>query len=132
MVAFMDTSAIFALISEEDQQHSIAQKVWAQLIENEEVLYCNNYVLVEATALLQKRIGMDAVRALQTLVVPSLNIDWLTELQHEQVVSAFIAANRRRLSLVDWSSFTTMRRLGIDTAFTLDDHFKEQGFTVIP
>jgi predicted nucleic acid-binding protein len=132
MITFIDTSAIFALISEEDDQHAIAKKAWAALINEEEIIYCNNYILVEAATLLQRRIGMDAVRAFQTLVVPSLNIEWITESQHEEVISIFMSANRRRLSLVDWGSFMTMRRLGIDTAFTFDDHFKEQGFTVTP
>jgi predicted nucleic acid-binding protein len=132
MITFIDTSAIFALISEEDDQHAIAKKAWGTLINEEEVIYCNNYILVEAATLLQRRIGMDAVRAFQTLAVPSLNIDWITESQHEEVIGIFMSANRRRLSLVDWGSFMTMRRLGIETAFTFDNHFKEQGFTVIP
>jgi uncharacterized protein len=47
-------------------------------------------------------------------------------------MSALLAANRRTLSLVDCSSFDIMRKFGIDTVFTFDPHFREQGFSVVP
>jgi predicted nucleic acid-binding protein len=45
---------------------------------------------------------------------------------------AFIAADRRGLSLVDLSSFETMRRLGIRSVFTFDRHFRQYGFEILP
>ena len=47
-------------------------------------------------------------------------------------MSAFIAAGRRGLSLVDLSSIETMRRLGIRSAFTFDRHFRQYGFETVP
>jgi predicted nucleic acid-binding protein len=47
-------------------------------------------------------------------------------------MSALLAANRRTLSLVDCTSFEIMRESGLDTVFTFDAHFSEQGFKVIP
>lgn len=47
-------------------------------------------------------------------------------------LSALLVAGRRRLSLVDCASFDGMRRLGLNTAFTLDPHFGDQGFTCLP
>jgi predicted nucleic acid-binding protein len=46
--------------------------------------------------------------------------------------SALLAANRRLLSLVDCTSFQTMRLRGISRVFTFDHHFKEYGFEVQP
>jgi len=43
-----------------------------------------------------------------------------------------LAAARKKLSLVDCVSFETMRLLGVTAAFTLDKHFKEQGFMCLP
>ena len=48
------------------------------------------------------------------------------------VAGAFLAAARRRLSLVDYVSFEVMRTLGIRTSFSFDPLFKEQGFTLLP
>jgi predicted nucleic acid-binding protein len=49
-------------------------------------------------------------------------------LEKEQLLTA----DRRQLSLVDCSSFETMRRLGIKKVFSFDEHFREQDFEVIP
>ena len=51
---------------------------------------------------------------------------------HRAAVAAVLASARRNLSLVDCASFEVMRRRGLRTAFTLDRHFAEQGFAVVP
>jgi predicted nucleic acid-binding protein len=51
---------------------------------------------------------------------------------HQAAVSALLVAGKRNLSLVDCVSFEVMRQGGIRTAFTLDWHFNEQGFEIIP
>jgi predicted nucleic acid-binding protein len=43
-----------------------------------------------------------------------------------------LAAKRKKLSLVDCVSFEIMRLSGVTTVFTLDKHFKEQGFICLP
>jgi predicted nucleic acid-binding protein len=43
-----------------------------------------------------------------------------------------LVAGRRKVSLVDWTSFLVMRRRGISTAFALDSDFAAEGFEVIP
>ncbi len=40
-----------------------------------------------------------------------------------------LSQSRRRLSLVDCSSFEVMHRRGIDRCFAFDRHFRQQGFT---
>lgn len=129
---FVDTSALYALISIRDQDMKLAAKTWEEALQREDVLYTNNYVLVECFALIQSRLGLEFVRALQTNIVPFLHLDWIAEQQHVSSVNNVLTANRRQLSLVDCSSFESMRRLGIDTVFTFDEHFHEQGFNVIP
>jgi predicted nucleic acid-binding protein len=47
-------------------------------------------------------------------------------------VNALLIADRPDLSLVDCTSFETMRRLGLTRAFAFDPHFTEQGFEVVP
>lgn len=129
---FVDTSALYALISTQDQESRLAVKAWEGTLERKDVLYTNNYVLVECFALIQSRLGLQFVRALQTNIVPFLQFDWLGEQQHLSSVNDVFTANRRHVSLVDCSCFESMRRLGIEKAFTFDEHFQEQGFQVIP
>ena len=59
-------------------------------------------------------------------------MDWIGEEQHDVAIQTVLTANRRNLSLVDCASFETMRRLGIETVFTFDEHFRDQGFKVVP
>jgi len=124
---FVDTSAFVALLDADDQQHAPAERIWQMLLEDGNELVCNNYVLVEAYALIQRRYGMEILRAFQEDAVPLLNITWLGPDEHESAVSAVFAANRRGLSLVDCASMETMRRLGIRRIFAFDPHFAELG-----
>ena len=69
---FIDTSALYALISTEDQNIALAVPMWKQMLERRDVLFTNNYVLVECFALIQSRLGLEFVRTLQTNIVPFL------------------------------------------------------------
>ena len=57
MTTFVDTSAFLAVLSRGDQFHQEAAELWQDLINQGERLICNNYVIVETTALLQRRFG---------------------------------------------------------------------------
>lgn len=129
---FVDTSALYALISTEDQKIAPAVTTWESMLERGDILFTNNYVLVECFALIQNRLGIEFTRALQSNLVPFLQIDWIGEQQHISSVNDVLTANRRQLSIVDCSSFESIRRLGIEKVFTFDEHFREQGFGIIP
>lgn len=61
-----------------------------------------------------------------------VRVEWIDEILHNQAAGALVATDRRGLSLVDRTSFETMRRLGIRAAFTFDRHFRESGFETVP
>jgi predicted nucleic acid-binding protein len=91
-----------------------------------------NYILVETTALVQHRLGMEAVRLLHRDILPALDLHWISEDEHKDAQNALLAAGRRHLSLVDCSSFHVMRSRRIHDVFAFDPHFREQGFSVLP
>lgn len=129
---FVDSSALFALLSVDDVNHRLARISWRSLLEDDRALLANNYVIVESIVIIQKRLGLEKVREFQENIFPFLEIEWVDEEQHKIAIDRVLSANRRRLSLVDCSAFETMRRQGIETIFTFDNHFREEGFTVIP
>jgi predicted nucleic acid-binding protein len=129
---YIDTSALLAIVDDDDSHHATAQRYWQNLLEGNELLQTNNYVLVESHAIIQNRVGLWAIRRMVDELLPAIEIDWLDTEQHKTAVQSLLIANRRNLSLVDCSSFETMRCLGIRTVFTFDEHFKEQGFDVVP
>jgi predicted nucleic acid-binding protein len=132
MTIFVDTSALYAVLCKNDPNHESAAQFWKQTLLDDKLMMCTNYILVETVALLQHRLGMEAVNAFQDNILPVLLVEWLDADQHYSGVQSLLTANRRDLSLVDCTSFITMRRLGIYTAFTFDKHFSEQGFTRFP
>ena len=132
MTIFVDTSAIYAILSADDPHHTEAATKWRDLLINGEDLICTNYIVIETFAIVQNRFGMAAVRALQENAMPLLRVEWITPAQHDTAVKIMLASGRRQLSLVDCTSFETMRQLGIETAFVFDTHFAEQGFECVP
>ena len=132
MAVFIDTSAIVAFLNPTDENHRAAVDRGTELVEGPEALLATNYILVEAFAVLARRLGFEAVRTFQTLVVPALEVSWVDQRFHETAVAALLTAGSRDLSLVDCTSFELMRRQGVDTAFAFDAHFIQQGFQCIP
>jgi uncharacterized protein len=128
----VDTSALYAVLDREDENHQIAKATWGELLEADETLLVTNYVVLETTALAQHRLGMEAVRVLYGDILPALDIHWITEADHTHAQNALLATDRRKLSLVDCSSFHVMRSRAVRTAFAFDPHFREQGFEVLP
>lgn len=129
---FIDTSAFYALLDADDAGHRRVKDAWAKLIKSDSFLVTSNYILVETFALLQNRLGIEAVRVIQEDIVPLLDIRWIDAPVHAAATSAMLAAGRKQLSMVDCSSFEVMRKAGIRRVFTLDRHFREYGFECLP
>jgi predicted nucleic acid-binding protein len=131
-VIFIDSSAFYSILDIDDKNHSKGRGFWDDLLKTDEVLFTTNYVLIETTALVQRRIGLAAVRALHDEFAPALRIEWISEEDHSRGVDAALIAGRRKLSVIDCISFRCIRRHHSSSVFTFDDHFREQGFTVVP
>lgn len=132
MTIFVDTSAFYAVLDREDENHASARETWLRLLREEHTLVTSNYILLETSALLQNRIGIPALRTFHEDVEPLLRVVWITGDRHASGVEAALAASRKRLSVVDCISFQVMRESAVETAFSFDRHFTEQGFTTIP
>jgi len=132
VTVFVDTSALIALLDGSEAKHSACAKEWRRLLAADAALVTSSYVMVETCAVAQRRLGMDAVRALTTDFMPLLAIDWVDEPIDAAGHAAMLTANRKELSLVDCVSFEIMRRRDVSTAFALDTDFDDQGFSVVP
>lgn len=129
MTVFVDTSAFIALLDEDDPAHGACREAWRHALLETEGLVTTDCVVVETVSVAQRRWGLDAVRTLVGERLPLAEIGSVSPEDREAAVSALLAADRRRLSLVDCVSFTVMRRLGIREYLGQDSHFEEQGFT---
>jgi predicted nucleic acid-binding protein len=127
---FVDTSALFALLVRNDAMHDRARATFDALRDENECLLTSTYVLLETVALLQRRVGLDAVSDFQMKIQPLLEIIWVDEQWHERAMRRLLAENDETLSLVDCLSFEIMETRALDTAYAYDKHFVEHGFAV--
>jgi len=132
MNIFVDTSAVYALLDGGDSNNKKAREAWSEALKPGNALVTTNYVLLESFALIQNRLGLNALRSFQGDIVPLLGVEWIGEDVHARAVSALLAASRKSLSLADCASFEVMRTLGLTKALTFDPHFAEQGFERFP
>lgn len=128
---FVDTSALYALIVDGDDFHERAVEVFEGLKVEDARLITTSYVLVETYALLQRRIGIEAVRDMRAGLVPLLDVVWVDEELHERGLDRLVDRSAGGASLVDAVSFAAMRTRTIDRAFTFDRHFGDEGFAIL-
>jgi hypothetical protein len=123
---FVDTSALLALLDEDDRFHRDAADTLQAIGPTAELL-THNYVHAEALALARRRLGSAAVKRLVSELLPRLATIWVDEALHAAALAA-LSAGAGSISLVDRVSFEVMRREGIDQAFAFDADFEAQGF----
>jgi len=129
MMVYCDTSALYALMDADDENHRKSAQTFDKLLIDDAQLVCNNYVLNELLTLLQRRLGMEALRAYLSDIAPLVRVTWIDESAHQRALTALLTTNQRPLSLTDCASFDTMRQLSITHFFAYDQHFAKQGFT---
>lgn len=132
MSVFVDTSALYALLVRTEEEHDTTVAAFERLVRGHRPLHTSNYVLLETTALLQRRFGLPAVRDFDVSLLPLLTVHWVDEPLHRRGVERLLRSNRRQLSLVDCVSFTIMDAEGIEEALALDADFRTQGYRTLP
>ncbi|NQU64698.1 MAG: PIN domain-containing protein [SAR324 cluster bacterium] len=130
MNIFADTSGLFALLVKNDYMNVRARENFNYFAENNVQLVTSSFVLVETTALLQRRIGLAPVNDFHVKILPLLEIVWVDDKWYTKAIQRILAQNSRDISLVDCLSFEIMEALQIECAFAFDKHFEENGFTI--
>ena len=130
MNIFADTSGLFALLVKNDYMYVRARENFNYFAEKNVQLVTSSFVLVETTALLQRRIGMAPVHDFNTKILPLLEVIWVDDKWYARAIQRLLARNSRNVSLVDFLSFEIMESLEIEHAFAFDKHFEENGFTI--
>lgn len=133
MRTFVDTSALYALLDADDDNHPAAAG-WLSGpgAVSSDVLVTHSYVLVEAAALVHHRLGAPGVRDLFNAFVPALSVTFVDASLHARATAAYLAGLSRRISFVDRVSFQLIRDAGLDRAFAFDRDFATEGIALVP
>ncbi|MEE8481514.1 MAG: PIN domain-containing protein [Desulfobacterales bacterium] len=130
MRIFADTAGLFALLAKNDYMHIRAKQNFAYFAQHRAQLVTSSFVLIETTALLQRRVGLAAVHDFQSKIIPLLEIIWVNGDWYTRAIRRLFALNNRNISLVDCLSFEIMESEEITTVFSFDKHFAENGFVI--
>jgi predicted nucleic acid-binding protein len=131
MSVFADTSSLYAAVVRSEERHRECLALFEKLLEGGRVIQTTNYVVLETTALLQHRIGLDPVRDFDQRVLPLINVHWVSSDLHQRGMRRLLRENKRTLSLTDSVSFEFMEAAGLRDAFSLDRHFADAGFRLL-
>ena len=131
MKCFIDTSAFIAILDKNDDHHVNAKTAWLRLLKQKAEFVTTDFILLETIAIIQHRIGINAVQAFNSDVYPLLEIVWIDKTLYNNGVNSVLIAGRKKLSLVDCISFNVMRQRELQYAFTFDKHFRQQGFKTV-
>jgi predicted nucleic acid-binding protein len=119
-VAFVDSSAIVALVDRDDGAHQAAVEAYRDLLAAGYRLFTTNHVVVEAYDLLQAGVGPTVARRwLQEMKLPIYHVSE----EEEQAARRLMATKRggsAPQSLTDATSRVVMKRLSVPDAFVVD------------
>lgn len=125
---FVDTSAFYAFLVRQDPFHAEAKRLLLLARDRGWSLFTSSYVVHETWALIQGRLGWEAVEDWLGVLLPLCEIVWVDERLHAVGAARARQARRRRLSLTDCVSFEVMLARGCHEVIADDAHFAELGF----
>ena len=130
-VVMVDTAAFYALASQNDAYHDAARQAYVLILSEERELWTTSYALVETMALIQRRLGFDALTDFMNRIGGSVNIHWIDDEDHNQAWDRLVEQRGAGLSLVDWTVALASEMMDA-TIFTFDRGFANQGFSIMP
>ena len=131
---FLDSGYLIAVEASNDQNHQIAFSHWQKLLRKPPHIITTTYVFDELVTFFNSRnyhkkaveigtnlIGSDLVEIIQ-VNEELLYLGWDYFQKHED----------KRYSLTDCISFVAMQQRDLGKALTVDKHFTQAGFIVLP
>jgi predicted nucleic acid-binding protein len=129
---FVDTSAYFAAVDRDDENHALATMTMQHLANEPRLFVTTNVVLIELHALLVNRINRQTALLVLKELLASQRIVRIGTIHERRALEIMTDYTDKDFSYADALSFAVMERLSITTAFCFDRHFQQFGWQVIP
>ena len=124
---FVDTTGFYAFLDRDDPYHPEARRLFLKSEREGWHLFTSSYVVHETWALIQARLGWEAVEDWLGALLSRCEVVWVDERLHATGAARARGARQRRLSLTDCVSFEAMLARGCREAIAADAHFEEMG-----
>jgi len=129
----IDTSALYAMADNNDNFHNAAVSCLKQIAEKHYPMWVTNCTIIETHRRIMHSLGIDkGLFFLDNIYSGDLSI---IRVELEDEIQARDYLHRytdQDITYYDAISFAVMKRLGIGSAFTFDNHFTTLGFNKIP
>ena len=133
---FVDTAGWAGIVLPNTPEYRTMEAFYKRAIATRRDLITTNYVLGELVALLTARSRtsrrqilayISGIRSIAHLTI--VHVDAATDTEAWALLAQ---QDDKAWSLVDAASFVVMRQLGLQEAFTTDQHFSQAGFLRVP
>jgi predicted nucleic acid-binding protein len=125
---FVDTSGFYAFLDGTDAHHAEARECFRLAVDSGWRLQTTSYVVHESWAVIQARLGWQAVDAWIDDVLGSCEVQAVEAGLLALGAARCRQARVRSLSLTDCVSIEFMRQHGLRDAIAFDEHFAREGF----
>ena len=131
---FVDTAAWVAAADAGDATGPAVREARDRWLSQGGMLVTTDYVIDETLTTIRFRLGLDAAEAwwMQIDASSRLQVESIDEARRERARLLFFRYRDKDFSFTDCSSFVLMHELKIRSVLTLDHHFRQMGFEVIP
>ena len=127
---FVDTSGFYACLDHTDPFHPAALAAFERAEQEGWTLITTNYITHETWALVQRRLGWEAVETFLNDLLPRCTVQWVDESLHQAGATRCRQTRERRFSLTDAVSLECMAQKKIFEAIAQDDHFAREKITM--
>lgn len=129
-LVFVDTSGFYAFLDRTDPFHETARQLFLRSEAESWQLLTSSFVVHESWAVIQARLGWDAVEAWLTGLLPRCEVVWIDHSLYLLAAARAREARERRLSLTDCASFEVMLANNCSEIIADDAHFTARGFVL--
>jgi len=127
---FVDTSGFYAVLDGTDPFHAEATAAFERAKQDQWTLRTTNYVVHETWALVQHRLGWDAVEDFLDVLLSLCQVEFVDAVSHALGVARCRQARLRQLSLTDCISLELMKRDGLNEAIARDSHYTRENIVM--
>jgi predicted nucleic acid-binding protein len=123
-----------AMADAADPAHHTARRARDECLRGGGLLVSTDYVTDEALTLIRLRLGLRAASDWWDQVEGSsrLRWEWIDPVRAEKARTWFFQWKDKDFSFTECTSFVVMKELRIRRALTMDHHFAQAGFEMIP
>ena len=131
---FVDTAGWMACADDADPAHNRVVKARDHWFEQGGILVTTDYVIDETLTLVRTRLGLAAAGRWWVQIEQSsrLRWEWVGVARAEKARVIFFHFHDKDFSFTDCASFVVMKELKLRQALTVDKHFAQMGFHVLP